>query len=107
MLKNPLDQFIVDLIVKRKYQIQSDVLANKNVIINYYKKGFSLQILHQYLMDNKKLKKCSFKEFADVVFAEIPSIKEFLNSSKQQKEAAEKEKEENREHELFFCLKKK
>jgi len=55
MLNNPLDQFIVDLIVKRKYQIQSDVLANKNVIINYYKKGFSLQILHQYLMDNKNL----------------------------------------------------
>jgi len=25
MLKNPLDQFIVDLIVKRKYQIQYNI----------------------------------------------------------------------------------
>jgi len=113
MLKTYLDCFIADLIAKRKHSIRLDVLINKNVIMNYYKKGFSLQILHQYLMDNKNLKKCSFKEFVDAVFIEIDEIKEFeytklhIENKTNSLQQEEQKKEDEDEYSFLFCLKKR
>jgi len=117
MLKKFLEHFVTDLAVKKKYRIRTAVIDNKNLIINYYKKGFSLNILHQYLIDNKKLKKCSFKEFVDAVFAEIPTIKALKYDVQQAKQEIPKiiinpsqEEENNKkenESEFFFSLKPK